>query len=272
MRLFLSLLMSKLRLLLTLLIGVFAFPMLAHAQNAAPESPVKWEAQAPTDIRAGEGGQIVVTATIKEGWYIYAPSTPPGGPNPTTLKMAEGSALEIKGKIAQPAPYTHFDEGFQMNTETFKRAVSFGVPVMLKAGASGAQKATLKARYQACDARVCNPPKTVELPLNFTVAAGAARPDKAKADDSVPAQTVVQAEVAKADVAKGDDQEKVAATTPATNTPPTDGAGDGNQAGQHRGGRDDNAGSNRRAEPSFVRRARLWRRFARDSDAVRVPQ
>ena len=125
--------------------------------------------------------------------------------------MAEGSALEIKGKIAQPKPYIHFDEGFQMKTETFKKAVSFGVPVVLKAPARAARKKRRsKFDFQACDARVCNPPKTVELPLSFTVAAGAARPDKRKADESVPAQTVVQT-VVQADIAKGDDKEKVAA-------------------------------------------------------------
>ncbi len=180
--------MPKFRLLLALLVGVFGAPLLAHAQN-----PVTWKAElAPKDLRAGEGGHVVVSATIEDGWYIYAPTTPPGGPNPTKITLADGGALEIKGAIAQPKPFVHMDEGFQMETQSYKKGVSFGLPVVVKADASGAAKATVKARFQACNSRVCLPPKTVEVPIAFTVAVGAARADKVKPDASVPPQTVTQ--------------------------------------------------------------------------------
>ena len=164
-----------------------------------------------------KAGELSSPATIEDGWYIYAPSTPPGGPNPTTIKLADGGALEVKGKLAQPKPDKHFDEGFQMETESFKKAASFGLPVVVKADASGAAKATVKARFQACNERICLPPKTVELPLNFTIAAGAARPDKTKADQSVPPQSVTQSEIGKTD-----DKKEQTAVAPATNpAPPT---------------------------------------------------
>lgn len=206
--------MPKIRLLLALLIGVFGVPLVAHAQT-----PVTWKAELqPKDLRAGEGGRVVVTAVIEDGWYIYAPTTKPGGPNPTKIALAEGSKIEVKGKIAQPKPDVHMDEGFGMETESFKKGVSFGLPIILKANASGAQKATVKARFQACNSRVCLPPKTVELPISFTVAAGAARADKTKADESVPTQTVDQAKLA--------DEKKDAAPVAGTtdNAPPTNGA------------------------------------------------
>lgn len=198
----------RFHLFLTLLVGIFGVTIPAHAQN-----PVTWKAELqPQDLRAGEGGRIVVSATIEDGWYIYAPTTPPGGPNPTKITLADGSALEAKGKIAQPKPNRHFDEGFGMETESFKKAVAFGLPVVLKADASGAQKATVKARFQACNSRVCLPPKTVELPLSFTVVEGAARPDKTKADQSVPAQTVDQTKLA-ANADEKQAEKPVAATT-----------------------------------------------------------
>ena len=202
--------MPKLRLLLALLFSAFALTsVVAHAQN-----PVAWKAQLqPADVRAGEGGRVVVTATIEDGWYIYAPTTPPGGPNPTKITLADGGALEIKGKIAQPKPYVHMDEGFAMETESFKKAVSFGLPVIVKSDASGTAKATVKARFQACNSRVCLPPKTVELPIAFDVAAGAARADKLSADQSVPPQTVTQ-ENAKAAEKDGKTVAPLAATPP----------------------------------------------------------
>ena len=209
--------MPKLRLLLALLFGAFALaPISAHAQN-----PVTWKAQLqPSDVRAGEGGRVVVSATIEDGWYIYAPTTPPGGPNPTKITLAKvefpySSALDIKGKIAQPKPYVHMDEGFQMETESYKKGVSFGLPIVVKTDASGAAKAMIKVRFQACNSRVCLPPKDYYLPIDFTVAAGAARADKLKADASVPPQTVTQ------EGAKTDEKTAVA---PVTNSaPPTNG-------------------------------------------------
>ena len=207
--------MPKLRLLFTLILGVFALaPLTAHAQN-----PVTWKAElTPKDLRAGEGGRVIVSATIEDGWYIYAPTTPPGGPNPTTIKLADGGALEIKGKIAQPKPFVHMDEGFQMETQSYKKGVSFGLPVVVKADASGAAKATIKARFQACNSRVCLPPKTVEIPVAFTVAAGAARPDKLKADESVPPQTVVQ-EASAPDKAGDKKDEKAIAPVAGSSSP-----------------------------------------------------
>ena len=75
-----------------------------------------------------------------------------------------------------------------------REARSSVLPVTIKAGAKGAQKAVVKVRYQACDKvkGICLPPKIVEVPVEFTVAAGAARPDKTVPDTSVPVQGTVE--------------------------------------------------------------------------------
>jgi thiol:disulfide interchange protein len=175
-------LMLKPRFLLLLLALCFSLP--AWAQN-----PVKWTATLePTGVRAGEGGRVVLKADIESPWYIYAPSTPPGGPVATTIELQSSKALAPAGKAIQPKASSHFDEGFQMKTETFSKSVIFGVPFKVKSGVSGAQEATISVRYQTCNARMCLPPKTVQVPVSFTVAAGVARPDKLAADTSVPAQ------------------------------------------------------------------------------------
>ncbi|MBW3635969.1 MAG: thioredoxin family protein [Armatimonadetes bacterium] len=174
--------MSKPRFLLFLLVLLFCFP--AWAQN-----PVKWSAAIePSPLRAGEGGRIVVKAQIEAPWYIYAPSTPPGGPIPTTITLLPSKALSSSGKLAQPKSTRHFDEGFQMQTDTIAGSVAFGIPIQVKAGVAGAQKATVRVRYQTCNQRLCLPPKTVEVPVTFSVAAGAARSDQIAPDTSVPAQ------------------------------------------------------------------------------------
>jgi thiol:disulfide interchange protein DsbD len=174
--------MLKPRFLLLLLALCFSVP--AWAQN-----PVKWTAVVePTGVRAGEGGRIVLKAQIEAPWYIYAPSTPAGGPTATTIELQPSKGLAPVGKFVQPKAMSHFDEGFQMKTETFSKSVSFGIPIKIKSGVKGAQKASVRVRYQTCNAKLCLPPKTVEVPVTFTVAAGAVRADKVKPDTSVPAQ------------------------------------------------------------------------------------
>ncbi|PQV64246.1 Thiol:disulfide interchange protein DsbD [Abditibacterium utsteinense] len=178
--------MSKPRLLLFL---VAFFVSLSLPQWASAQNPVKWSASLePSQLRSGEGGRIVVNAKIAAPWYIYAPSTPPGGPNPTKIEMLPSSSLSSSGKVAQPTPAKHFDEGFQMNTETFAKSVAFGLPVRVKSG-GGPKKATVRVRFQACNARLCLPPKTVEIPLTFSVQSGAARAGKLSPDASVPPQS-----------------------------------------------------------------------------------
>ena len=195
--------MPKLRPLLSWLLSAlficFALAP-AHAQNPRnqaqiPVTPVTWKAQLqPQDIRAGEGGRIVLSATVQQNWYFYSPSTPPGGPNPTKITLPANPALELKGQIALPKPNRHQDEGFGIEVETYEKAAEFGLPVRANTGASGAQKVVVKVRYQACDKikGICLPPKTVEVPVEFTIAQGAARPGKTAPDASIPPQTFTQ--------------------------------------------------------------------------------
>ena len=216
---FIYLTMPKLRTLLCFLLSALFAGLLtapAHAQN-----PVTWTAQLqPQEIRAGEGGRIVLSAKVEPKWYFYAPSTPPGGPIPTKITLTEGP-LELKGPIAQSKPNRHMDEGFGIEVETYEKAAAFGLPIVVKADASGAQKVVVKARYQACDKvkGICLPPKTVEVPVEFTVAAGAARPDKTTPDTSVPALSATQGND---DGAAGTPTEAQPETAPATETAPGD--------------------------------------------------
>ncbi len=202
---------------LIFLLALFAFlgtMPLAQAQN-----PVKWSAALePATIRAGEGGRIVLSGKIDAPWYIYAPSTPPGGPNPTKIELVASKSLERAGKIAQPAPSKHFDEGFSMNTETFAKNVVFGIPIRVKSGVTGSQKAVFSVRFQACNARLCLPPKTVQVPVVFTLESGAPRADKLAPNTLVPLQT--------AQIGAGDKLKAALATAPqnSSTAPATSGA------------------------------------------------
>ena len=148
----------------------------AHAQN-----PVKWSAVTKTlDARAGEVATVELKATLENGWHIYAPTTPAGGPIPTKIELASGSKATIAGKVAQPKPLRKMDAGFGIETETFEKSVVFGVPLKVASGAKTLVKGTLRVRFQACNEKICLPPKTVSVPFELKVSNGAARPERSK--------------------------------------------------------------------------------------------
>ncbi|MGV3720717.1 MAG: cytochrome c biogenesis protein CcdA [Actinomycetota bacterium] len=168
-----------------LLLGLFAPPALA-----APGSKVTWKAYlSPADARAGEGAQVVVEAAIEKPWHIYSTKPPVGaGPRPTTLELAPNKSLTAEGKVIQPAPHLIFDEGFKKELEEYPGAVAFGIPVKIAAGVTGAQTLVVKTRHQACQAGMCLPPRSEDVTLTFTPAAGAARPDRLQAVTTIPKQ------------------------------------------------------------------------------------
>ena len=154
--------------------GVFGSA--AHAQN-----PVKWSAAAKTlDARAGEVARVELKATLENGWHIYAPTTPAGGPIPTKIELVPGSKASIAGKIAQPKPIRKMDVGFGIETDTFEKSVTFSVPIKISRDAKTPLKSSFRVRFQACNARVCLPPKTISVPFELKIQSGSARPERAK--------------------------------------------------------------------------------------------
>jgi len=151
--------------------------------------PVKWSAiLTPGDIRAGEGGQIVVKANIDPGWHIYSLNQAKAGPKPTTIELTDGSALQPAGDPVQPEVKPVHDAIAGADVEEFEKSVSFGLGVVINEGVKGPQKATISVTYQACNNATCLLPKTVSVPLEFTPDSGPAREDRKDAIGTVPVQ------------------------------------------------------------------------------------
>jgi thiol:disulfide interchange protein len=176
--------MKTMRTLFTLLLLLaLTVPVLA-----AP-GDVTWTAKlSPEDVRAGEGAQIVLTAQIEGDYHLYSLTKRDTGPTVTTLTLEASNALVEGGAGVQPAPHTELDTGFHIDVESYTGGVAFALPVTLKAGLTGAQKAVVKVRYQVCRKGMCLLPKTVDVPVTFSAAAGAPRPDHMAALTAIPPQ------------------------------------------------------------------------------------
>lgn len=127
--------------------------------------PVKWLlVSAPKQAKAGQIFRVTLLARVTEGWHLYSMDRKEGGPVPTAITLPGPQWFRLAGRVEPPVGITSFDEGFEMEVETYIGEAEFVVPVeTLRDVKPGEVQLKIAARYQACDSRECLPPKTVEL-------------------------------------------------------------------------------------------------------------
>lgn len=135
----------------------------ARTPAAGAQTPVHWRA-APASIAANGAGRVTLTASIDDGWHIYAVTQGPGGPVPTRFTLATGQPLTLVGEpTVAPAARTEMDESFGIPVQMHEHQATFTIPVQLAADASRPDSVRVRARYQACNASLCLPPQTAQL-------------------------------------------------------------------------------------------------------------
>ncbi|MGB4398232.1 MAG: cytochrome c biogenesis protein CcdA [Daejeonella sp.] len=169
-----------------ILLAVFAFflSITAHAQFADPnakiEDPVKWSFRSEK-ISATEF-DLVITATIDNGWHVYSQFIEEGGPIPTSFKFTPSNAYKLKGAVSEsPKAVSAFDKNFDMQIAWHKDKVEFKQRIVLSA-----QKTTVVGmlEFMVCNDQKCLPPAEVEFQI--AVAGGDTNvPTGAATDDSV---------------------------------------------------------------------------------------
>jgi thiol:disulfide interchange protein len=156
------------RLLAVLAIGV---PSLCSAK----QDPVQWilkPATASNQVAPGAKIYLDLTATIQPGWHLYSPTTPPGGPIITQIKLVTNPAL-VSSEVYRPQPVSKLDPNFQIKTETYTGRVTFLLQVVPAASASGQVPVESSMRYQVCSDVSCLPPVKKTAATNIQVVTGA---------------------------------------------------------------------------------------------------
>lgn len=141
--------------------------------STSPEipRPVQWSLHggAPHEVRRGQRLDLVLDATIEPGWHLYAMEEPEGGPMATEIGLEEGDPASLL-RVSEAKPLRRTDPAFQVVTASFETAAQFTLHVRMLASAKpGAATLHVIARYQACNDRMCLPPKnhTVDVPLTI---------------------------------------------------------------------------------------------------------
>ena len=124
------------------------------------EDPVSWSFQ-QKDLGNGEF-DLVATATIEKGWYIYSQNLEEGGPVATTFEFEpRKSRYSLIGNTKEEGDFIEgFDKLFEMEVKKFKGKTDFTQRVKLaKKGA----KITGYLTFMTCNDEKCLPPEDVDF-------------------------------------------------------------------------------------------------------------
>ena len=146
------------------LLGLFV-PGVALAQADGPLGPstVSWSVQ-PVTAKQGGALKLTLNGTIAPGWHVYALKQLPGGPTPLLVALEANSAATAAGTPAGSPAKTVHDPAFDLDTQFYADAFSLTVPLRLKSYLpAGPQQIPVSVRFQTCNGRICQPPRTVHL-------------------------------------------------------------------------------------------------------------
>ena len=138
-----------------------AFAAITLTSSAQILEPVKWAFSAER-TSAGEA-ELIFTATIDNGWYLYSQNIPEGGPVPTGFYFEESSAYQLVGEVVEPKPIEKFDEIFKMDLRYFD-----GKPVFrqkIKPLTNASFRVVGYVEFMCCDNTSCLPPTAIDFDL-----------------------------------------------------------------------------------------------------------
>ena len=134
--------------------------------NAQIFTPVSWEFS--HKILSENEFELIFTANIDEGWYIYSQSLADDGPVPTDFTFQETNNYKLIGDVIEEKANEEYDPNFDMMLKFFKDKTTFKQRVSLE---DMSQSVTIKGEiyYMTCDDKQCLPPELVEFSFDFNV-------------------------------------------------------------------------------------------------------
>lgn len=144
------------------LLPLFSLAALQQA-DAQPLNPVKWSFRVEK-VKNMEY-QLIMTATIQPGWYLYSQFVAEGGPVPTTLTVNETPGLELVGKATEEGNKKQgFDDIFGMEITKFSGQAKFVQAFKVK---EGVRQISGNVLFMTCDNERCLPPTTREFAIEL---------------------------------------------------------------------------------------------------------
>ncbi len=155
-----------------LVVGMFLPGAMAQTSDPAAHETVSWTVAAPAQaVKPGSRATLTLKGAVEEGWHVYALKQLPNGPTPLRVTLDQNAVASANGAPAgSPATKIH-DQGFNLDTQFYSHAFTVTLPVRVSAHpAAGTQSIPVSVRFQTCNDRVCQPPKTVHLTAAISIA------------------------------------------------------------------------------------------------------
>ena len=146
-------------------------PLLLVAGLSAQMAPeLKIEPQATVKVKRGAAATVTLKASLPSGFHANSNKPTEAYLIPLTLKWT-GGPLQQDGTTTYPTPTLEkysfsADKPISVVTGAFSLVTKFKVPATTETG-TAAQTGTL--RFQACNDRMCFPPKTINVNVTVNV-------------------------------------------------------------------------------------------------------
>ncbi len=149
---------------------IFALLLFIGLNHAQILTPVKWSFESKK-ISDSEY-DLIATAKLDRGWFIYSQFLTGDGPVPTALTFKPTPQYQLIGKAAEVSDHkkSGFDKIFEMNITKF----SDEVKLIQRVKINGSTDIKGSVEWQTCDDEKCLPPNQQDFSYRIIMSANAA--------------------------------------------------------------------------------------------------
>lgn len=145
--------------ILTFFCAIIAFVAVAQAPEAA-----RWSTS--VKMLSSDEGVVKMKMTVADGWHVYGPDLPKGGPVAMTFDFKQSAGVKFVGTPVPSVKATVvYDDAFGMDLPYWSGAVTFEQKFKVIDAQSAAIVGSI--RYQGCNGETCAPPKTKKINLKI---------------------------------------------------------------------------------------------------------
>ena len=131
--------------------------------DPARADTVSWTVSPLDSAKKTGHATLTLHGAVAAGWHVYSLKQLPEGPTPLVASVAANDVVASDGAATGSAPTKFHDPAFGLETQFYTGQFTLTLPVRLKAQGSASQTIPVDVRFQTCNGRVCQPPKTVHL-------------------------------------------------------------------------------------------------------------
>ena len=132
---------------------------------------VTWSVSQAGPVKAHKTA-LTLTGQVQPGWHVYGLKQAPTGPTPLIVSLDKNDVASIGGAVTGSPATTYHDPAFGLDTHFYSSAFTLTLPLRFAPHANGQQTVPVNVRFQTCNGRICQPPKTVHLSVPVSSVTG----------------------------------------------------------------------------------------------------